>query len=97
MAPYEGRTSEQGFCAIIKPMGTISPSFTGHRCSFHPDRQDPYLRLGTVTVFVRDQDRSLRYFLDQLGFRLAIDTCLPSGDRLLVVTRAASSACPDDG
>lgn len=67
-------------------MATIPPTFRAHRCSFHPDRQDPYLRLGTVTVFVRDQDRSLHYYLDQLGFSLALDTCLPSGDRLQVVT-----------
>ncbi|MFB3922018.1 MAG: PP2C family protein-serine/threonine phosphatase [Terriglobia bacterium] len=57
-----------------------------HRCSFNPDRQDPYLRLSTVTVFVRDQERSLRYYVDQLGFSLAHDLRLPSGDRLLAVT-----------
>jgi serine phosphatase RsbU (regulator of sigma subunit)/uncharacterized glyoxalase superfamily protein PhnB len=51
-----------------------------HRCSFHPDRQDLYVRLGTVTVFVRDQERSLRFYLDQLGFELALDAHSPSGD-----------------
>lgn len=56
-----------------------------HRCSFHPDRQDLYLRLGAVTVFVRDQERSLGFYLDQLGFELALDTRSPSGDRLLAV------------
>src|ERR1700751_2028169 len=50
-----------------------------HRCSFHPDRQDLYVRLGTVTVFVRDQNRSLRFYLDQLGFELALDAHLPPG------------------
>jgi serine phosphatase RsbU (regulator of sigma subunit)/predicted enzyme related to lactoylglutathione lyase len=38
-----------------------------------------------VTIFVRDQDRSLEFYLDQLGFNLAMDTCLPSGDRWLAV------------
>ncbi len=57
-----------------------------HRCSFHPDRQDLYVRLGAVTVFVRDQDRSLRFYLDQLGFELALDAHLPSGDPLLAVS-----------
>jgi serine phosphatase RsbU (regulator of sigma subunit)/predicted enzyme related to lactoylglutathione lyase len=56
-----------------------------HRCSFHPDRQDLYLRLGTVSVFVRDQEQSLRFYLDQLGFELAFDTELSSGERLLIV------------
>ncbi|HXX71471.1 MAG TPA: SpoIIE family protein phosphatase [Candidatus Acidoferrum sp.] len=56
-----------------------------YRCSFHPDRQDLYLRLGTVTVFVRDLERSRKFYLDQLGFELATDTRSPSGDRLLAV------------
>jgi phosphoserine phosphatase RsbU/P len=67
-------------------MSTAPPAYKAHRCSFHPDRQDQYLRLSAVTVFVRDQDRSLRFYLDQLGFSLALDTRLPSGDRLLTVT-----------
>lgn len=56
-----------------------------HRCSFHPDRQDLYLRLGTVNVFVRDQELSLRFYLEQLGFDLALDAESPSGDRLILV------------
>ncbi len=71
---------------IIPSMGTAHAGHKAHRCSFLPGRQDPYLRLGTVPVFVRDQDRSLRFYLDQLGFDLAFDTCLPSGDRWLTVT-----------
>jgi serine phosphatase RsbU (regulator of sigma subunit)/predicted enzyme related to lactoylglutathione lyase len=60
--------------------------FLAHRCSFHPDRQDPYLRLGAITVFVRDQDRSLRFYLDQLGFSRALEAPLQSADRTLAVT-----------
>src|SRR6516165_4873675 len=64
-----------------------SPSpFEAHRSSFQPGRQDPYLRLGTVSVFVRDQERSLRFFVEQLGFTLAFDTPLPSGERRLAVS-----------
>jgi serine phosphatase RsbU (regulator of sigma subunit)/catechol 2,3-dioxygenase-like lactoylglutathione lyase family enzyme len=33
----------------------------------------PYLRIQSVTVFVRDQERSIRFFVDQLGFTLAFD------------------------
>jgi serine phosphatase RsbU (regulator of sigma subunit) len=50
------------------------------------DRQDPYLRIQAVTVFVRDQDRSLRFYLDQLGFNLAGDVKLQSGFRWLAVS-----------
>jgi len=67
-------------------MGSSALAHRAHRCSFQPGREDPYLRLGTVTVFVRDQDRSLRFYLDQLGFHLAFDTRLPSGKRWLMVT-----------
>lgn len=67
-------------------MGARPSEHRAHRCSFSPDRRDPYLRLNTVTVFVRDQERSLRFYLDQLGFSLAFDFHLPSGDRWLAVT-----------
>src|SRR2546428_13443307 len=67
-------------------MGSPPSAHRAHRCSFPPDRRDPYLRLSTVTVFVRDQDRSLRFYLDQLGFCLAFDARFPPGDRWLTVT-----------
>ena len=57
-----------------------------YRCSFHPDRQDLYVRLATVTVFVRDQERSLRFYLEQLGFELAQDAHLPCGDPCVAVS-----------
>ena len=56
-----------------------------------PDPRDPYLRLHAVNVYVRNQERSLRFYLDQLGFDLAFDGRLPSGDRWLAV------APPDGG
>jgi serine phosphatase RsbU (regulator of sigma subunit)/predicted enzyme related to lactoylglutathione lyase len=46
-----------------------------------PLRQSPHLRLHCVNVFVRDQDRSLRFFVDQLGFNIAYDTRVQSGER----------------
>jgi serine phosphatase RsbU (regulator of sigma subunit)/catechol 2,3-dioxygenase-like lactoylglutathione lyase family enzyme len=36
-------------------------------------QQRPYLRLHHVTVFVRDQDRSLRFYVEQLGFSVLVD------------------------
>jgi phosphoserine phosphatase RsbU/P len=67
-------------------MGAYAVSHKGHRCSFLPDRKELYLRLGTVSVFVRDQERSLHFYVDHLGFDMALDTLLPSGERWLVVT-----------
>jgi len=53
--------------------------------TFCPDRKDPYLRFHAVKIFVRDQDRSLRFYLDQLGFSLVYDTLLQSGERWVAV------------
>src|SRR5216683_8177346 len=49
------------------------------------ERKNSYLRVHAVNVYVRDQDRSLRFYLDQLGFSLAFDVCLQSGQRWVAV------------
>ena len=48
-------------------------------------RSDPHLRLHWVNIFVRDQEKSLRFYVDQLGFHLAFDVRLQSGERWLAV------------
>ena len=50
------------------------------------DRQDPYLRLQSVTIYVRDLDRSLNFYLDQLGFQLIFDARVQPGRRWVTVT-----------
>lgn len=45
----------------------------------------PYLSLHSVTIFVRDQERSLRFYLDHLGFELAFDAQVQSGRRWVAV------------
>lgn len=67
-------------------MEKLPSAHQAHHCSFHPDRQIPYLRLNTVTVYVRNQERSLRFYQDLLGFDLAYDFHLPTGERWLAVT-----------
>jgi serine phosphatase RsbU (regulator of sigma subunit) len=44
-----------------------------------------YLRLQAVQVFVHDQERSVRFYVDQLGFKLAFDVLLESGKRWVTV------------
>lgn len=44
-----------------------------------------YLGLRAVNVYVRDQERSVRFYVDQLGFELAFDARLPTGDRWVAV------------
>ncbi len=55
-------------------------------------RGEQYLRLHCVNILVRDQERSLRFYLDQLGFHLAFDTKLQSGDRWVAVAPPDGSA-----
>jgi serine phosphatase RsbU (regulator of sigma subunit)/catechol 2,3-dioxygenase-like lactoylglutathione lyase family enzyme len=56
----------------------------------HLDGPSPYLRLQSVTIFVRDIDRSLPFYLDQLGFQLVFDGRGNAGNRWV-------SVAPPDG
>ncbi len=46
---------------------------------------DPYLRVHAINVYVRDQDRSVRFYVDQLGFNLVFDSVLPGRQRWVAV------------
>jgi catechol 2,3-dioxygenase-like lactoylglutathione lyase family enzyme len=52
--------------------------------SLRLDKEVPYVCLHFIMVFVRDQERSLRFYLDQLGFRLIVDQTL-AGHRWIEV------------
>lgn len=43
------------------------------------DNREPYVSLHFVMIFVRDQDKSLRFYVDQLGFRLTVDIQFTAG------------------
>jgi hypothetical protein len=43
------------------------------------ERSLGYLRLHAVQIFVLDQERRVRFYVDQLGFRLTYDVRLESG------------------
>lgn len=49
------------------------------------DRQSPYLRVLCINVYVRDQDASLRFFVDRLGFKFITDESYESGARWVAV------------
>jgi serine phosphatase RsbU (regulator of sigma subunit)/catechol 2,3-dioxygenase-like lactoylglutathione lyase family enzyme len=64
------------FRRIIAPMGNSGNSplpFGMDRLSLRLDKQDPYVSLHFIMIFVRDQERSLHFYLDQLRFRLIVD------------------------
>lgn len=56
------------------------------------ERDRPHLGIHAVNIYVRDQDVSLRFYRDQLGFDLAFDAELPSGERWLAVAPPDGSA-----
>jgi serine phosphatase RsbU (regulator of sigma subunit)/catechol 2,3-dioxygenase-like lactoylglutathione lyase family enzyme len=51
-----------------------------------------FLRLQSVTVYVRDQDRSLRFYIDKLGFKLIGDALMPDGTRWVALAPADGDA-----
>jgi serine phosphatase RsbU (regulator of sigma subunit)/catechol 2,3-dioxygenase-like lactoylglutathione lyase family enzyme len=56
------------------------------------DRQDPYLSLHFIIIFVRDQERSLHFYRDQLGFRVIVDHQFENGVRWIEVSPPDGSA-----
>jgi serine phosphatase RsbU (regulator of sigma subunit)/catechol 2,3-dioxygenase-like lactoylglutathione lyase family enzyme len=69
---------------IVSFTGT-DPGFRNDGTSIRMDRVEPYLRLHFVSVYVRDQERSMRFFVDQLGFKLVVDARFASGNRWIEV------------
>lgn len=56
------------------------------------ENSHPYLRLHSVDVFVRDQERSVRFFVERLGFEVAFDAVLQSGLRCIGVAPREGTA-----
>ncbi len=73
-------------------MGNASLPFGIDRSLLRLDRQNPYFCLHFVMIFVRDQERSLRFYLDQLGFRLVVDQTFDFGGRWIEVAPPDGSA-----
>jgi serine phosphatase RsbU (regulator of sigma subunit)/catechol 2,3-dioxygenase-like lactoylglutathione lyase family enzyme len=56
------------------------------------ERHTPHLRIHAINIYVRDQDQSLRFYMDQLGFNIAFDVQLQSGERWMAVAPPDGSA-----
>jgi serine phosphatase RsbU (regulator of sigma subunit)/predicted enzyme related to lactoylglutathione lyase len=63
-----------------------------NRTVLRPGREEPYLCIQDVIIFVRDLDLSLRFYVDQLGFELIADKSLPSFGRWIEVAPPDGSA-----
>jgi len=75
-------------------MGSPSQAEQGDwfRYSRAEESGQPFLRLHLVHIAVRDHDRSVQFYRDQLGFRVAVDAKLSSGERWIVVIPPDGSA-----
>jgi len=47
--------------------------------------RDPYLAVHAINIYVKDQERSREFYVEKLGFEVAFDARLQSGDRWLAV------------
>jgi serine phosphatase RsbU (regulator of sigma subunit) len=69
-----------------------SPSSLCAEQSALPRELQPHLRIHAINIFVRDQDQSLRFYVDQLGFSLVGDVRFGSGQRWVAVAPPDGSA-----
>src|ERR1700756_501664 len=63
-----------------------------NRTVLRPDRDEPYLCIQDIVVFVRDLEVSKRFYIEQLGFELITEQCLPTGVRWIEVAPPDGSA-----
>jgi len=85
MNPDQDTKSEALSDEIIFVEHGIEHPFQHEGGDFSRDREGRFLRLNFVTVYVSDQERSKKFFVEQLGFRLMIDVKFPSGYRWVEV------------
>src|SRR5690349_8857188 len=56
-----------------------------HAAALRAALLQPFLRLNFVTLWVRDQERSRRFFVEKLHFEAIVDVTMPEGGRWIVV------------
>jgi serine phosphatase RsbU (regulator of sigma subunit)/predicted enzyme related to lactoylglutathione lyase len=76
------RVRERVLPLIILPMEEARPTVSS---SVRLDRHDPYLRLLCVNIFVRNQERSVGFYVEKLGFKIVVDENYESGGRWIAV------------
>jgi serine phosphatase RsbU (regulator of sigma subunit)/catechol 2,3-dioxygenase-like lactoylglutathione lyase family enzyme len=72
------------------PEGVLGP----HAAALRAALLQPFLRLNFVTLWVRDQERSRRFFVEMLNFETIVDVRTPGGARWVVVAPPASGWLP---
>src|SRR5262252_4241506 len=72
------------------PEGVLGP----HAAALRAALSQPFLRLNFVTLWVRDQERSRRFFLETLLFEAIVDMPIPEGGRWIIVAPPAAGWLP---
>lgn len=70
---------------IVEIVHGAEAPYRHESAGFRPEDDQLYLRLHFVAVYVSDQERSLRFYHDQLGFALVTDVKFASGNRWIEV------------
>jgi serine phosphatase RsbU (regulator of sigma subunit)/catechol 2,3-dioxygenase-like lactoylglutathione lyase family enzyme len=65
-----------------------------HAAALRAALLQPFFRLNFATLWVRDQERSRRFFLEKLNFEAIVDMQTPEGDRWVVVAPTAPGWLP---
>lgn len=73
-------------------MNRASSLYGLERTAVRPDSHDPDMRIFKFNVYVRDQQRSVNFFVDQLGFEKVADANLEDGERWVAVAPSNGSA-----
>ena len=73
-------------------MGITEAPFGVDRSVLRLDGKDPYLCLHFVIIYVRNQDSSLRFYVDKLGFRVVVDQRFEDGLRWIELAPADGNA-----
>src|SRR5215472_11440602 len=68
------------------PEGVLAPVAAALRAAL----LQPFLRLEFVTLWVRDQERARRFFMEKLAFEAIVDTPTPEGGRWIIVAPTAA-------
>src|SRR5882724_11165042 len=77
---------------IITPMASDAFLSWANRTVLRAGREEPYLSIQDIVVFVRDLEVSKRFYLQQLGFELITEQRLPTGERWIEVAPPDGSA-----
>lgn len=73
-------------------MGSPPSTLVADRPAIPVDASQLHLRIHAINIFVRDQDESLRFYVDLLGFNLVGDVRFGSGQRWVAVAPPDGSA-----